>query len=307
MWKLLKIFLFIMLCFNNCLIAENLPEAEVFKIDNKIHDDCIQNLDFKDETFIKLYWGCKIDIMNNLIKEYKKDGNFSHNYIQQLEKIKLIYKFRLDEGQDKLNQKLNQKRSKQKIFLEEEDGYYFNLIKEKYNTDLLLLNIVKTRKLQDKINKRDQQIIDFQINNRCVPYKHNKQKYNLCIFNERNKQLCIMSLDEAVKEKTMENRYKCKLEAINEYPDTLVLYNDEYEKLMNKTKYKQVRFNRHELKETEKKLKALNKKMSGPKISKEQLLIIRQEAEEYCNFNKNKELELFKSILIQNCENMENL
>ena len=41
MWKLLKIFLLIILCFNNNLIAENLPEEEVFKIDNKIHEDCI--------------------------------------------------------------------------------------------------------------------------------------------------------------------------------------------------------------------------------------------------------------------------
>lgn len=305
MWKLLKIFLLITLFLNNTLMAENLPEEEVFKIDNKIHNDCIKNVNFDDESFIQLYWSCKIDSINNLIKENKANTEYSNNYIKQLEKIKLIYRFRLEEGLDKLNQKLEAKRSKQKIFLQEEDGYYFNLIKEKYSTDLLLLNIIKTKKLQERINKRDQQIIDFQINNKCLIYKGNKYEYSSCILKEKNKQLCINTLDEAVQEKIMKNKYECKLEAIKEYPDTLVLYNDEYEKLINKGKEKEFHFDRNEIEETNAKIKALNKKISGPKISKEQLLKIRQEVEEHCNFNKNKELELFKEILLQNCENLQ--
>lgn len=305
MWKLLKIFLLITLFLTNTLIAENLPEEEVFKIDNKIHDTCIKNVNFNDESFIQLYWSCKIDLLNNLIKEIKGNSNYSSDYIKQLEKIKLIYRFRLEEGLDKLNQQLNTKRSKQKIFLQEEDGYYFNLIKEKYSTDLLLLNILKIKKLQERIDKRDQQIIDFQINNKCLMYKKDKYAYNSCVLKEKNRQLCMNTLDEAVQEKIMKNKYECKLEAIKEYPDTLVLYNDEYEKLINKQKDKEFQFNRNETSQIEARLKHLNKQMSGPKISKEQLLKIRQEVEEYCNFSKTKELELFKNILIQNCENLQ--
>lgn len=301
MWKTLKIFLILFLIIN-VANAKNLPEEEVYKLDNKFHDDCIQKFELERDEFIELYWNCKIDSLNAFAKEAKQSRKYDKNYFNELEKIKKIYKFRLEEGKDRVSQQLNRTRGKQTVFLKEEDGFYYNLIKEKFSTDLLVLKILKTKKAKNQIDLKDKRAIEFQIRSTCLKFKGDESKYNSCVIGEKNKQLCNTTLEESIQTRLMENKFECKKKAVDEYPDTLVLYNDQYEKLMNKKSADFV-LNRKEEEEKQKQIKNLKKKLNGPKISKEQLLQMRKDSEEYCNFEKNKELELFKAILADSCNN----
>lgn len=299
--KFFYLFLLLFLLDNNNLYAEYLEKQEVSKLDNYFNEECINKFNVNNENYSELYWKCKIDLLNNYITDTKKNKDYDSNYVSELNKIKQVFQFRLEESIDLVYQKLYKKRFPQKTFLNEKYAYYYDLIKQNLNYELILLNLSKKKALMNKESKLKEELHQIQIKNKCSGLKNGSKEHDLCIIKYNNVFLCYSTLDNTLEDKIMENKFKCKTESIKEFPDNMVLYNERYEMLINK-KQDEFIINRAETAKLEKTKREFSKQVSGPKISKEQLIVFRNEVEKNCIFEKEKEIEFMKQIITKECE-----
>lgn len=301
--KFIFLFIFSFFLYNNYLYAENIETPEVLRLDNYFNEQCINKYNVNSENYSELYWKCKINLLNEHIKISKKSKVHDSNYISELGKIKEVFQFRLEESVDLLYQQLYKKRFSQKIFLSEKYAYYYDLIKQNLNYELILLNLNKRKALMNKELKLKEELTQIQVRNKCAGIKQNTKEYDKCLLKYNNIFLCYSTLDNTIESKTLINKFDCKKQAIKEFPDSMVLYNERYDNIMSK-KQDDFILNREEKKKLDKTKKELSKQISGPKISKEQLLVFRNEIENTCFYEKEKEMEFMKQIITKECEKL---
>lgn len=306
MWKLVKNVFFVVIYFYsiNSTLADYLPKDVVIKLDNDHHNICVKKFSTNADRFLELYWNCRVEQIEN----YKDTTNFKkdlgYDYKKEISEVKKVVKYRQQEAMDLYLQKTQNRRFKQTIFLEEDDWYYFNLIQEKFTTDLIYLEQLEIKEKQKEKEDETEKAKKIIREAKCVKYKKDSPEHNRCVKLFEAIDICLSTLEESINEKEMEYKFFCKKEAVKTYPDDLVLYNNEYQRLMNLEKDKYV-IDRENDKKIEARKKELTSLMSGPKLSKIQLIELRKDKENQCIVEKQKDLELFKSILTEQCGKLE--
>ena len=304
MWKLRnKIFLFFIFLFfgiNNSF-SEYIVKEKVVSLDASHHENCIENVNMKSPDALEFYWNCRVNLINDHINEVKKDKDFDKEYRKEIQNVKRVILYRREEALDKIYQERYSKRYVQTVFLKDTDWYYFDIINEKFSTEIIYVQQLREVEFLKNKKKEEQERDKRKRESLCYKYKYDLKKYTNCLETLRMSEVCMETLEESVLEKELEYKFECKKEAYTKYPDTLVLHNNEYERLMNLKKDKYIINRKQEEKEKERK-KELNKMISGPKISKPQLVDLRKSEERDCLTTKVKDLDIFRSILLEQCE-----
>ena len=298
-----KFFLFFafVLLFISFARAEYIDKSEVLRIDNKDHEECIEKVNMHSNDALELYWNCRVDLINSYIENVKTSSEFSTDYKKELQFIKKIILYRREEALDKVYQERYNKRYVQTVFLDDKDWYYFDLINEKFSTEIIYVQQLRESKSRKQKIEEDKQKDKLQRESVCYKYKNNLKLYNKCLESLRLSAVCLDTLEESVLEKELEYKFECKKAANEKYPDTLVLYNREYERLNNIKKDEYV-VDRENDKKIDNRKKELNKVISGPKLSKIQILNLRKTEEKNCFADKSRDLNVFRGVLIDQCE-----
>lgn len=304
MWKLgNKFFLFfVLILFSvNYAYCEYMEKGEVVKLDNTQHERCINEVDMKSNDALEFYWSCRVNAINDFINKIKNSREYGRNYKKELQNIKRVIMYRKEEAMDKIFQEKYNKRYVQTVFLHDDDWYYFDIINEKFSSEIIYIQQIKqTKEKQKEIEIKDEKE-KLRRESTCYKYKSNKKNYNKCLESLRLSEICISTLENSVLEKELEYRYECLEKANEKYPDSLVLFNNEYERLVNLKKDKYI-INREEDVKINKRKHELNGVISGPKLSKQQLVELRTDEKNNCIADRFKDLNMFRSILLEQCE-----
>lgn len=299
-----RIFLFFAFAVFFCGLAkaEYIDKEEVLRIDSYDHEECINKVNMLNADALELYWSCRVNLINDYISKTKNSPEFGLDYKKELQSIKKVILYRKEEALDKVYQERYNKRYVQTVFLEDKDWYYFDLINEKFSTEIVYvqqLREIKNERQKSDDAKRQERLKRESV---CYKYKSDAKAYNRCLESLRLSSVCLDTLEESVLEKELEYRFNCKKEANEKYPDALVFYNNEYEKLNNMSKQDKYVVDRDNEKKIINKKKELDKSISGPKLSKSQILELRKTEERNCLVDKVRNLGLFRDLLIEQCE-----
>ena len=268
----------------------------------------------KNEYTIRLYWNCRIGLIQERIdKEYNHQGR-NKFYIKELKRIKAVIKNITTKIESDLitKQHLFGPDEREKV-LYGEDKYYYNLLSflkrdytlEKVNTSKEIKKIIAYREKQ--LNQEKKFSVNDQLKKfpECIKYDVNSEDFKNCVNKNNKIQECKELAMQKLKEKDNEIKFKCKKEAIDKYPDYMALYNDEYEELKS-VKFDQYVYDKEKIQQREQRMQELNRLMSGPRISKTQLINLRQFAEKKCLLDNEMESSYFKVSLDVECEKLLN-
>lgn len=294
------------------LQAYQLSENEVKELETLDNELCLaKGHNLSDEFSIKLYWSCRLDLIDDRINNSYDLKGKNKFYITELRRIKKVIINVLTKIESDFLDKLEYYigKDERKIELRGKDKYYYNLLTF-LNYDYTLLNvnskreiknIIKTRKKLEYDKKQDTIKENLEKYPECIVYNIKTPEFTKCIDFKKQIEECKNKVLAILNDRNMKNKFNCKQQAIEKYPDYMALYNSEYLELKN-MKLDEFNIDRKKQKEREKRMAELNKLMSGPRLSNIQLIDLRKFEEKKCLMDKELENNLFKLTISGECE-----
>ncbi len=307
--------LVLFLVFENSVFAYQLSEDEVREMETLDNELCLaKGHNLATEFSIRLYWDCRKTLIDQRIEEsYNRGRNKNKFYTTELKRIRKVIDNILTRIESEFTEKLEYYIGKQdrKVELRGKDKYYYNLLKflsydyslYNVNTKKEIKNIIETRQnlkvKKEKINIKD----SLEKYPECIVFDIGTKDFTNCINFKFQIEECRKAVLEKLNKKQAENKFKCKQQSIEKYPDYMALYNNEYMELKNE-KIDLYNINREKQEQREKRMAELNKLMSGPRLSNMQLINLRKFEEQKCLIDKELENNLFKLAISNECENL---
>lgn len=288
-----------------------IPENEIREIETIDHELCFsKGLELTDNYSRRMYWLCRLNLINERIKNVNNNNGKNKFYITELKRIKNIIENYMKKIQNDLNYENNYE-NYNKVILRKKDAYYYNLLnfgKIDYNVEQInnkseIEEIIEVRKTISKENEKKKLKLDLKKFPECIIYDVGSDEFNKCLEFKNSIENCRIIAENKIKEKSMEDRFYCKQKAIEKYPDHLALYNSEYQELKNMKRDK-FAINRDKEEAIQRRLLELNNLMSGPRLSASQLIDLRKYEEEKCLMDKQIENSMSRVLLLGECENM---
>jgi hypothetical protein len=320
--KLFYFFAIIFLLKNSVVFAYRIPEYEVREMETFDNEVCLsRGHSTEDEYSIRLYWSCRLSLIDERIEEslnftgrYKKGWN--KFYTKELKRMKTLINNVIEKIESDFETRIesiyeNNKEYERKLVLRGADKYYYNLLSF-LSLDYYPIAINSKREINEIINFRNKQqnvevktILEEQLRKFpfCIKYDRDSNEFNECLRENRKVELCKEMTEERLRDNEMQIKFNCKKKAAEMYPDYMALYNSEFEELKN-LKADSYNFDRNEKRRVEDRMKELNKLMSGPRLSKNQLIDIRKYEERKCLLDSQLEKNLFKIIVSDECEKL---
>lgn len=292
-----------------------IPENEVREMETQDNEICLsRGINTQTEFGIRFYWECRKQLINERIKDSIDLKGKNKFYTTELKRIKKVINNVIDKLESEFKTKLNyylEDDIKYKIVLKGKDEYYYNLLtflnydypRLDVNSKKEILDIIETRK-ELKISKEEKNIKkNLEKFPECIKYDIKSKEFTECINFKYKVEECKEMVANKLKNRDINNKFSCKQQAIDKYPDHLALYNSEYIDLKNE-KVDEFNINRKKTAEKQKRLAELNQLMSGPRLSKVQLIDLRKFEEKKCLMDKELENNLFKLTISNQCEEM---
>lgn len=306
------ILLFLLFSFNS--FAKLLSEEEVRKLETEDNEICLaRGINNKTESGIVYYWDCRKQLIDERIKNARDFKGKNKFYIAELKRIRKVINNVTSRLESEFQTKLDYYEGPKdyKVELRGDDKYYYNLLTFlNYNYPILdintkreIENIIETRKALTEIEKEDTIRKNLEKYPQCIKYDIKTEEFKKCINFYLSVEECKMIVIKKMEERNVNNRFECKQKSIEKYPDHMALYNSEYQDLKNE-KLDEFNIDRDKIAEREKRLAELNNLMSGPRLSKTQLIELRKFEEKKCLMDKELENNLFKLTVGNECENM---
>ena len=314
--KLLIVELLLLLCLSNSNdFAYLIPENEVREIETQDNEICLaRGTNTETEFGIKFYWDCRKQLIDMRIKDSINLKGKNKFYTTELKRIKKVINNVIARIESEFETKLSyytDEHPDYKVILRGPDQYYYNLLtflnfnypRLSVNDEREIKQILKTR---EKLRVRDEEnTIKHNLEKfpECVKYDIKSKEFEDCINFKNKVEECKAVVEEKIKNRDVSSKFSCKQQSIEKYPDYMALYNSEYTDLKNQ-KLDKYNIDRKKELEREKRLSELNKLMSGPRLSKVQLIELRKYEEQKCLMDKELENNLFKLTISNQCENM---
>ena len=307
------IFIFLFLfSFNS--FSELLSEDEVRQLETQDNEICLaRGINNKTEFGIVYYWDCRKQLIDERIKKARDFKGKNKFYIAELKRIKKVINNVTSRLESDFQTKLDYYEGPKDygVELRGDDKYYYNLLTFlNYNYPILdintkreIENIIETRKKLTEIEKEDNVRKNLEKYPQCIKYDIKTEEFKKCIDFYLSVEECKIIVIKKMEERDINNKFECKQKSIEKYPDHMALYNSEYQDLKNE-KLDEFNINRDKIAEREKRLAELNNLMSGPRLSKTQLIELRKFEEKKCLMDKELENNLFKLTVGNECENM---
>lgn len=311
----LTFFIFIFTLFIHNGYAYLIPENEVRELETQDNEICLsRGTNTETEFGIRFYWECRKQLINQRIKESIDLKGKNKFYTTELKRIRKVINNVIDRLESQFKTKMDyylRDETKYKIVLRGKDEYYYNLLtflnynypRVDVNTKREIMQIINTRK-ELKISKEERDIKkSLEKFPECIKYNIRTKEFKECINFKYKVEECKIMVENRLKNRDTGNRFSCKQQAIEKYPDHLALYNSEYMELQNE-KVDEFNINREKTAEKQRRLAELNQLMSGPRLSKIQLIDLRKFEEKKCLMDKEVENNLFKLAIGNQCEEM---
>lgn len=307
------IFIFLFLfSFNS--FSELLSEDEVRQLETQDNEICLaRGINNKTEFGIVYYWDCRKQLIDERIKKARDFKGKNKFYIAELKRIKKVINNVTSRLESDFQTKLDYYEGPKDygVELRGDDKYYYNLLTFlNYNYPILdintkreIENIIETRKKLTEIEKEDNVRKNLEKYPQCIKYDIKTEEFKKCIDFYLSVEECKIIVIKKMEERDINNKFECKQKSIEKYPDHMALYNSEYQDLKNE-KLDEFNIDRDKIAEREKRLAELNNLMSGPRLSKTQLIELRKFEEKKCLMDKELENNLFKLTVGNECENM---
>lgn len=295
----------------NSLMSEN-AVREIETQDNEI---CLsRGTNTKNNFSTKYYWNCRKNLINQRIRQSRDLKGKNKFYTTELKRMRKVINNiieRIDRNLEKEYSDDFDQKEDFRIVLAGDDQYYYNLLKFlHYNYPKIDINskkeineIIKLRKKDEELKKENNLKRDLTKFPECIKYEINTKEFDDCISFKYQIEECKETVAKKIKEKDINNKFLCKQNSIEKYPDYMALYNSEYEDLKNK-KTDPYNINREKDVIKQKRIAELNKLMSGPRLSKNQLIELRKLEEKKCLMDKELENNLFNIMISGECEKL---
>jgi hypothetical protein len=313
--KIFCFFIFIFTLKNNAF-AYRIPEDEVRKLETLDNEICLsRGHSLDDEGVFELYWKCRLSLIDERIDALSNLKGKNKFYVTELKRIKKVIKNVMERirsdlktQQENLDPKIQKRR---KPVLKNIDQYYYNLLSflshdystTAVNTKREIKKIIKHREEQEKERKKtsfEELLRKYPV---CVKYDRNSTEFNNCVEHYQGVEDCKATIIKKMENNENQVKFNCKRQAILEYPDYMALYNSEFEELKN-MRQDAYSYDKHEKKKIEDRIAELNKLMSGPRLTKNQLINLRKYAEEKCLIDSELERNLFRTTISNECEKL---
>lgn len=317
MRKTIKLFYLIFFIFSFCFLktsmAYTIPEDEVREIETQDNEFCLsRGTNTETEFGIKFYWDCRKQLINQRIKDSIDLKGKNKFYTTELKRIKKVINNVINrietEFENKLEYYLKEKED-YKIVLQGKDQYYYNLLtflnysypRLSINDKKEIIQILQTRKDLSRTKEENDIKKNLEKFPECIKYDIKTKEFEECINFKYKIEDCKKAVAEKLSNRDINNKFSCKQQSIDKYPDHFALYNSEYNDLKNE-KLDLYNINREQQDKRQKRLRELNKLMSGPRLSKVQLIDLRKFEEKKCLMDKELENNLFKLTISNQCE-----
>lgn len=288
-----------------------ISEEEFQKIETFDHEICIaRGMDLVDNYSRRMYWTCRLRLMERRINDSKAPNAKNKFYIGELKKIRQVIRNILEKIEtDLLLENEPEKLKDARPIIRKGSAYYYNLltlhgydhIVEQINTRSEIRHVEDLEEKLKIIRRKKSLKNDLENFPECIKYDVNTEDFSYCIELRKRVEECVKIAETKVLERIMSDRFACKKEATEKYPDHMALYNSEYEELKNR-KVDEYVINRAEQEKTQRRLEELNRLMTGPRLSETQLLGLRKLEEEKCLKNKEVVSSMLRTAARGECE-----
>ncbi|MDR2778230.1 MAG: hypothetical protein LBB13_01875 [Rickettsiales bacterium] len=300
--------------------SQRIPEKEVREIETLDHELCLsRGHDLLDNYSAKLYWNCRLKLLDGRIDKQMNLKKKNFFYIRELKRIKVILENYIERAKSNINfydQRIDLPSDDEqldiyRLVLRREDAYYYNLMQfYKYDLRIQVVNtrneikdILSTRRQLDAEKKRLAFRKNLERYPECARFNLSGEQFRECIGFKIEVENCKSRALKKIEEVEYKNKFDCKKEAIVKYPDHMALYNSEYQELKNR-KRDEFTINKEKDEAIERRLIELNVLMSGPRLSSMQLINLRKFEEQKCNMQKMIENNISRALLVDECEKM---
>jgi hypothetical protein len=272
-----------------------------------------------DNYSARLYWNCRLNLLDDRIKSQPNLGERDKMYSRELKRMRIVIKNYIERADSRINfddkriddavDGENNQEDDYRLVIRKEEAYYYNLLQfSRYDLDVQAVNtaieiedILLTRKLLD----RRREMATFRENlekyPECARLNLNSGEFTRCMEFKIEVENCKQRALNRIENLEYKNKFDCKKEAIKKYPDYMVLYNSEYQELKNR-KRDEFNINKEKDDAIERRLIELNRLMSGPRLSSLQLIDLRKFEEQKCNMQRMIESNISRTLLVEECE-----
>lgn len=242
MWKLYKllniIILFLLIsCQHNTNFLQKIELVE-FEDDNLC---MMEGVEFKNIDTRKLYWECRLRIINQRIYNQNENYGYSLIYKTELKKLKKAIEKKIKEQNkillSQIKNSIDETEHKYCISLKNEDNMpYFKcreqLSNKRKDNDIIFTNNKDFIKNNIKIKDVEITTDDIVISENCIKYASNKEKLNKCMDSVNNYNECIKTIDDKINKRKLDDKIYCSRSSINKYPDSLFDNKNQSEDMM---------------------------------------------------------------------------
>ncbi|MDR2760221.1 MAG: hypothetical protein LBB09_00030 [Rickettsiales bacterium] len=295
--------------------AYRIPEDEVRKLETVDHEVCLsRGHSLESEYSVRLYWECRIFLIDDRIEDAENLRGKNKFYLTELKRIKRVIENVIERIESNFETKMEYYRpspQERRPILKNIDQYYYNLLSF-LSFDYSSIAINNKKKIKQVLDFRERQkaeeekiSIEEQLRRFpfCVRFNRKSKEFEECINYSRKIDECRAIIEEKLKGNENQIKFNCKKKSIEEYPDYMALYNSEFEELKS-IRQDSYRFDKAEKQRIENRMLELNRLMSGPRLSKNQLINLRKYAEQKCLIDSELEKNLFRSIISNECEKL---
>ena len=239
MRKIHKLLSFVFLFFLFSCYSSRIPNEVLRVIEEEDNNLCImQGVEYKYKNTRKIYWECRLRIINQRISGEFDNYGYSLLYKRDFKRLRRIIKNRIKEEKEigiaEINNSLEEKEHNYCIMLKNQSTKgsvvvydYFkcreDLVKLRKGkndfSDLSNEYLIKIFEYQDEEAPKESAILF--VDKECIKYASDEDKLKKCkeALNEINK--CSADIDNKIMQRRIDDKIFCTKMSINKYPDSL--------------------------------------------------------------------------------------
>ncbi len=273
--------------------GSRLPPEVLKQVEEEDNNLCImQGVQYKDEDTRKIYWQCRLRVMDQRIAGEFDSYGYSLLYRREFKRLRTLIKKRIKE-QEKITQ------AEVNSTLEKKEHNYCIMLREQSTNKIDAYDYAKCRQDIENIrqksdNNSDQsneqilkilQPLDYElitqkkskniiIEKECVKYAINANKLKQCQEAMQKANQCIKDTSSKLIQRQIDDKLYCTKSSIEKYPDSLAKFDNTANTVSN----------------------------FGPKVEKINLIDLRNKEYKQCSVARNTKFKEYTSFLENECK-----
>lgn len=244
MRELVKLLNFVFLLFLCSCYSSRIPNEVLNYIEMEDDNLCMmQGVEFKNQDTRKIYWECRLRVINQRISGEFDTYGYSLLYKREFKRLRRIIKNRIKEQKRMAIAEINNS-------LEEKEHNYCVMLKDQSQQgSVVVYDYFKCREDLEKLRNGDNnfsnlsndyviKIFEYQnetaeiktnttfVERECIKYVSDEKKLKKCEEAIKKINQCSLGIDEKIMQRRIDDKIFCTKSSIEKYPDELAKFND---------------------------------------------------------------------------------